>query len=182
MRVGSLALAIAMFCSVSVLAQAPLEIRDRAAPDPAIQRILHGDISASLGVQDEEDNLYLPDHVTGPDAPISPEELRSIARMRMRMREGDGGGANIVQFSLQAIQTNFNTSNCPVDCDPETDGVQACNVVLLVWDEVAPVNSEGIAIFVDGKLLMNVDGIPADVLEKFGTVVNFVFIKKRNKF
>ena len=99
----------------------------------------------------------LPAHVVGPDAPLSPEEIRQI----MAMRSGDGGAADIVLGSLQILQTRYVVSDCPFDCDDEMPGVQPCNIVLLLWEEDT-FNPDGVDILIDGEFALHVDGLTQD--------------------
>ncbi|MEM7263778.1 MAG: hypothetical protein AAF488_17450, partial [Planctomycetota bacterium] len=79
-------------------------------------------------------------------------QLFSMAHQRMQSLNPEGGtGGDIGLDSLNVWQTGYVDSMCPVDGDPETEGVQASNVVFIFWSEPAATNSQ-IEIFIDDSL------------------------------
>ncbi|MBI4604198.1 MAG: hypothetical protein HY721_19745, partial [Planctomycetes bacterium] len=71
------------------------------------------------------------------------------------LRPGDGAGADVTNIAL--LQTRFLDSQCgfPPSCQGP------CNVVLLLWDE-SQENPDGVDVFLNGRRLGTVPGMPRD--------------------
>ncbi len=90
---------------------------------------------------------------------LTPEDVRKSQGLFLRSREGDGGGGDLVQFTI--VQRLYLDSQCteaenafPTQCGGP------CNVVLMLWQETTE-NPDGIDIIVDGAKLGTLPGVPA---------------------